>query len=146
MRAVVERADDLLRVQHLDVVAGLDLTGKHLAGPGCAQPHPLRPVAVHPQADALDVEHDVGNVLEHARQRGKLVQHALDLDRRDGGALQRGQQDAAQRVSERQPESAFERLGDDRRDALGIAAALDGKLLGFDQGLPILLKHDDLGR
>ena len=74
------------------------------------------------------------------------MQHALDLDRRYGGALQRGQQHAAQRVSERQPEAAFERLGDDRRDAFRVAAALDRELLGFNQGLPILLKHNDLGR
>ena len=127
-------------------MAGLDLAGAHLAGAGRAQPHPLRPVAVHPQADAFDVEHDIGNVFEHARQRGKLVQDALDLDRRYGGALQRGQQHATQRVSERQPEAAFEWLGDDRRDALRVAAALDGELLWFNQGLPILLKHNDLGR
>ncbi len=74
------------------------------------------------------------------------MQHALDLDRRHGGALQRGQQHAAQRVSEGQPEAAFERLGDDGGDASRIAAALDRELLGFDQGLPILLKHNDLGR
>ena len=32
-------------------------------------------------AERLDVEHDVGDVLAHARHRRELVQHAVDLDR-----------------------------------------------------------------
>ncbi len=125
---------------------GLDLAGPHLARPGGAQAHPLRPLAMHAQADALDVQHDVGDVLEHARQRGELVQHALDLHRGDRRALQRGQQHPPQRVAERQAETALERLGDDGGDTVRIAARLDRKLLRFDQGLPILLQHDNLSR
>ncbi len=59
----------------------------------------------------------------------------------DRGALQRGQQHAAQRVAEGQAEAALERLGDDGRDALRIVARLDRELLRLDQGLPVFLKH-----
>ena len=110
-------------------------------GPLRLEAHALRPLAVHAQRDALDVEHDVGDVLEHARERGEFVQHALDLHRGDGRALQRRQQHAPQRVAERQAEAALERLGDDGGDALGVVAGLDRELLRLDQCLPVFLKH-----
>ena len=101
---------------------------------------------MHAQTDALDVQDDVGDVLEHARQRGKLVQDAFDLQRGDGRPLQRGQQHAPQRIAERQTETALERFGDHRGDAFCVIPRLDRKLLGFNQGLPVLLQHDDLNR
>src|SRR3546814_4723123 len=58
---------------------------------------------------------DVGHILAHALKRRKLMQHTLDLHRGDGGALERGEEDAAQRVAERQAEAALERLGDEGR-------------------------------
>ena len=57
------------------------------------------------------------------------MQHAVDLHAGDGRALQRGQQDAAQRVAERQAEAALERLGDDGGDAARSRAALDFELV-----------------
>ena len=42
--------------------------------------------------------------------RRELVQHAVDLDRRDRRALNRRQQHAPQRVADRRAESALERL------------------------------------
>jgi len=74
------------------------------------------------------------------------VQDALDLHRGDGRALQRGQQHAAQRVAEGQAEAAFERLGGHGGDAGGVVAGLDRQRLGFDQSLPVLLKHEDLSQ
>ena len=59
-------------------------------------------------------------------------------------ALQRRQEDAPQRVAEGQAETALQRLRNDGGDAFCIAARLDRKLLGFDQGLPVFLQHDDL--
>jgi hypothetical protein len=68
---------------------------------------------VQTQGDLLHVQHDIGDVLAHARNGRKLVQHALDLNRGDGGTLQRRQQHAPKRVAERQTETALKRLGDD---------------------------------
>jgi hypothetical protein len=39
----------------------------------------LRPVGFHAQRHALEVQDDVGDVLAHAGDGGKLVQHAVDL-------------------------------------------------------------------
>jgi hypothetical protein len=59
-------------------------------------------VAFHADGDFLDVENDVGDIFAHTRDRREFVQHAIDLDRGHGSAAQRGQQNAAQRIAERQ--------------------------------------------
>jgi hypothetical protein len=49
-----------------------------------------------------------------AELEGELVSDALDLDRGNGGTLQRGQQHAPQAVAEGVSEAAIERLDDER--------------------------------
>ena len=68
-------------------------------------------VVLHDQR--LDVEHDVGDVFEHARDRGEFVLGVVNLDLRDGAAFQAGKQHAAQAVADRRAEAALERLGDE---------------------------------
>ena len=74
--------------------------------------------------EVLQVEDDVGDVLAHARQRRELVRGALDLHRGDRGALERGEQHAAQRVAERVTEAAVERL-DDEDPAVVVGVLVD---------------------
>jgi hypothetical protein len=111
-------------------------------GPLGLQLHALGRVAVHPQAQRLQVQDDVGHVLAHAGDRRELVQHALDLDRGDRGALERGEEHPAQRVAERDAEPALQRLHDDHGLAVGPAAGLDVQPLRLDQVLPVLLNHE----
>src|SRR6185436_13400818 len=73
---------------------------------------------VHADAHALEVQHDVGHVLDDARDRGELVEHALDLHGRDGGALEARQEDAADRIADRDSESALQRT--DHELAVGL--------------------------
>ena len=101
--------------------------------------HALGAFALHLDGDVLDVEDDVGDVLAHARDRRELVQHAVDMDGRHGGALQRRQQNAPQRIAERQAEAALERLGDHGRLPLGVGAGRHLQLVRSDQFLPVLL-------
>jgi len=91
--------------------------------------------------DLLDVQHDVGDVLAHARNGREFVQHALDLDRGHRRALQRGQQHAAKRVAQGQPEAALQRFGDDGGRTRLFMTRIDFELLRFDQFLPIFLEH-----
>src|SRR6202030_3469360 len=79
------------------------------------------------------------DVLANARDRGEFVQHAVDVHRLHGGTLQRGQQDAAQRVAKRLAEAAFERFCDQRRKAVCIGAGGYLELVRPDKLLPILL-------
>ena len=39
------------------------------------------------EAHVLQVEHDVGHVFSHARQRSELVQHTIDFERGDRRTL-----------------------------------------------------------
>ena len=75
----------------------------------------LDPVTLHLNGDVLDVEHDVDDVLAHAGDGREFVEDAVDVNRGDRRALQRGQQHSAQGVAERLAEAALERLGDERR-------------------------------
>ena len=131
----------MLGIHDLHVARQFDHAGGDLARADGAQVEALRAVALHLHGHRLDVEHDVDHVLAHAGDRGELVQHVVDLDRRDGGALQRRQQHAAQRIAERQAEAALERLGDDRRSAARVDTHFGDKLLRLDEILPVLLKH-----
>jgi hypothetical protein len=109
-----------IRIEHDDVADGLDVAGGHGARALLLHDHALGAFALHLDRDVLDVEHDVGDVLAHARDRGEFVQHAVDMHRLHGRALQRRQQDAPQRVAERLAEAAFERLGDQGRKTVRI--------------------------
>ena len=112
-----------------------------MLGPSTLRYMRLARVAVHPQAQRLQVQHDVGDVLAHAGDRRELVQHAVDLDRGDRRTLQRRQQHPPQRVAQRDAEAALERLDDDRRLAVGPASGLHVEPLRLDQILPVLLDH-----
>ena len=83
-------------------------------------------VAVEDADELLEVEQDVGDVLADARERRELVRDALELDRGDGGALERREQHAAQRVAERVAEAAVERL--DHEDPAVLLDFLVGDL------------------
>src|SRR5690606_20669843 len=71
--------------------------------------------------------------------RGEFVQNAVDLHGGDGCTPQRRQQHAAQRVAQRQAETALERLGHQRGQGLVLGLELD--LVRLDQFLPVFLYH-----
>ena len=95
-----------------------------------AQVQRLGRVGVHLERDLLQVEDDVGRVLDHARDRRELVQHAVDLDRRDRRPFDRGEQHAPQRVTDRRPEPALERLRMEAPEPVGESLALEFEPLG----------------
>src|SRR3954452_6407011 len=108
---LVERGDVRVRVEDLDAAGQVDVARGDLAGAGDHQRRlDLRGVGVHAADDALEVEDDVRHVLGHALDGRELVRDALDPYGGHGGAGQRGQQHAPQRVPERVAEAAVQRL------------------------------------
>ena len=89
-----------------------------------------RRIAVVLHDQRLDVEHDVGDVFEHALDRGEFVLGVVDLDLRDRAAFQAGKQDAAQAVADRRAEAALERLGDE----LAVGRRERGRVAGHRAG------------
>jgi hypothetical protein len=67
------------------------------------------------------------------------MQYAINLHSRNSGPLQRGQQNAAQGVTQRQAETAFQRVSNHFANALRIVAVTDFDLYRLNQFLPIFL-------
>ena len=76
---------------------------------------------------SLQIEDDVGHVLDHAGQRGELVLRAGDFYRGYGSAFERGKQDAPERIPNGVTVAGFKRLGDE----LGIGIC--GRALVFSE-------------
>ena len=61
----------------------------------------------------LQIEHDVGHVLDHAGQGGEFVLRAGDFHRGDRGAFERRKQHAAEGISDGVAVAGLKRLGDE---------------------------------
>src|ERR1019366_8552335 len=138
-RALVEGADLQVRIEHHDIADGLDIAGGDDARALLLHDHALGAFALHLDRDVLDVQHDVGDVLANARDRGEFMQHAVDMHRLHRRALQRRQQDAAQRVAQGLTEAALKRLRDQGRKAVRVSARSYLELVRADKFLPIFL-------
>ena len=131
-------ADDQIGVHHLDVAGRSDHARGDFGRAGRRKLEALGPFALHAQRDLLDVEHDVRDILANAGERREFVQDVLDLDRGDSGTLQRREQHATQRVAQRQAEAPLQRLGDEGRATLAVAAGLLLETMRLLQFLPVL--------
>ena len=52
--------------------------------------------AVRLEQYLLQIQHDIGHILDDAVNGGEFVRRAVDFDRADGGAFERTEQHAAQ--------------------------------------------------
>ena len=136
---LIERAYHEIGVQYLDIVAGLDDASSHLARPFGLHRHPLGPLTVHTQCKTLEVQHDVGHVFSDTLNRREFVQDTIDLNGCNGGSVQRRQENAPQRVTQCQAESALQRFRDHRRPRVVLLTRFNDELVGFDKLKPILL-------
>jgi len=104
-----------LGVEDLDAGGQVDVGGGDVPRAGRDERGlDLARIGVHPADDALEVQHDVGDVLLDPADRRELVRHALDPHARYGRTGERGEQHATQRVAERVAEPTVERLDDER--------------------------------
>ena len=70
-------------------------------------------LAVELEENFFQVQDDVGHVFNHAVEGGKFVHRAIDFDRGDGRAFERGEQHAAERVADGVAVTGFKRLSDE---------------------------------
>ena len=117
--ALVGQGGDLqVGVVHLDAGRGRDVGGGDVTGTGLAQVHRDGLVVLGGDDEGLEVEDDLGDVLLDTLHGGELVQDVVDLDARDRGTGDRGQQGAAERVAEGVAEAGLQRLDDEPRAVL----------------------------
>ena len=100
-------------IHQLDVLVELDIGGGHFAFLVGGEQQGLRIAGVGFEQNLLQVQNDVGDVFHHAVDGGEFVHRAVDFDRGDGGAFQRGEQHAAERVADGVAVTGFKRLGDE---------------------------------
>ena len=116
--AVGQRRDRGLGVEDLELRVVLEGVGGHAALRLDVERERPRSVVVQADREALEVEDDVRDVFDDARDGRELVLDALDLHRGDRGALDRREEDAPERVADRRAPAALERL---RREAAVVA-------------------------
>ena len=125
-----------VRLEDLDVAVGLDVAPAHFAGLVDLDRERLDLIGVQLERDLLEVEDDVGRILDHARDRRELVEHAVDLHRGDRRAFNRRQQHAPQRVADGGAEPALERLRVEPAEPVREGLALEFEALGSLKTFP----------
>ncbi len=125
-----------IRFQDLDVGIAFDVARAHFTGLVHPQVQRLRIVDVQFQRNLLEIEDDVGRVLDDSGDRRELVEHPVDLDRGDRGALDRREQHAADGIADRRAEPALERLRVEAAEPFGQGFALDLEPLGSLKAFP----------
>ena len=111
--------------EDLDVAVGLDVAPAHLAGFVDLDRERLDLIGVQLERDLLEVEDDVGRVLDNPGNRRELVEHAVDLHRGHRRAFDRRQQHAPQGVADGGAEPPLERLGVEAPESIGQCFALE---------------------
>jgi hypothetical protein len=134
---LIDRGDVHVRVHDLDLAVLGEVGSGHRPGALDVDREHLGLVGVEPDRHLLQVEHHVGHVLDHARDRRELVEHALDVDRGDRRALYRRQQTTAHGVADGGGEAPLEGLSEE----LGIGGrrglAVNLEALGALEILPV---------
>ena len=112
-RVAHQGSDVQIRVEDLNLAVCVDIASLDLALAGGLDVDRLGTITMQLGNNALNIQHDFGNVFLNARNRRKLVLHTSDLDAGRCRARQRRQQDAAQRVAQRGAVAALKRLYDE---------------------------------
>ncbi len=131
-----QRADAVRRVEHVHAVDQRQVRRVDRTLALLVEADRVGLVSLDPEERLLQVEDDVGDVLDDARQRGELVQRALDRDVGDRRALERRQEHAAKRHAEGRAEATLERLAG--KLSVGLAALLDLQRPGTNEIAPVL--------
>ena len=114
MATLGERSDVLLGVDQLKLGRNKEVRTGDLAGAvnrdGGGR---LVGRAESPEDKTLDIQDDVGDILDHVRDGHELVLRTIDLNSLDGGTLERGQKNATKGVTQRIAVTTLERLDGD---------------------------------
>ena len=100
--------------------------------------HHLRLLAVIANRNLLEIQNQIGDVVDDAGERAELVQSSVDLDRRNRRSFDRRQQAAPKRIADRRAKAPLERLGQEL--AVGFVQRVELNLDALG-ALKVLPKH-----
>jgi hypothetical protein len=126
----VEGGNMNVRVQDLDVSVMDDVRRLGLGRALYLESYLFGLTPLDVEGDALDIQDDVGHILDNTWDCGELVQDALDAQGRDGRAVDGGQQDPPQGVSDRDTVPALKRLRPEPAVFLGQGVVIALQELG----------------
>ena len=136
MRAFGKRCDVQIRIHDLNLIVHLQIARFHFAGTYGVDADHLRLFGKELRRQQLDVQNQLGDVFLDARNRRKLMLHALDTDAGCRYAGERIEHDSAKRVAQRLTKAALQRI----YDKFSISAVL-ADLDTFDFGFFDLIDH-----
>jgi hypothetical protein len=131
-----KRGDVNIGVDDLDLGRALELARRHLTRPLGLEIEEGRTLAVDLERYLLEIEDDIGDILDHARHCRELVVRALDLDRGDRGGGNRRQQGPTQPVAKSGSPATFEWLGEETSEAGAVALVFQLNVCGSLKILP----------
>ena len=97
-----------LGIDDLNIRIGQDVTGGDFALARRVDDDLLGALAVELANEALQVQDDLGHVLLHALDGGKLMEHTVDADGGGGHAGEAGEQHPTHGVAQRHAEAALQ--------------------------------------
>jgi len=139
-RTLVGKAgNDEIGVGNLHTVRQLDIAGSHHARAFGIQADDRIVAILHGDRNFFQVQQDLEHILLDTLDGAVFVQYTFDFCLDDGTTRHRGQQDTAQGVAQRVPETALQRLQRDFRVAIVDSLYIDNTRLeelrdGFRHG------------
>ena len=119
LTAVGDRSDDVLRVDQRELGGNVEIGTRHRAR--TLRRHMRRGfldiIVQCGEHKTLDIQDDIGDILDDAFGRRELMLHTLDLDGGGFRTIQRGEQNAAHAVAQRVAVPTLERFHDETRDS-----------------------------
>ena len=110
---LVERADDLIRIQDLDPLDGLDVTRRDLPLFAYIDAHCTRFMINRPEFYLLKIQDNIGDVLDDTGKGGELMLRTGNAHSSDGGSFKGRKKDPTQRVANGMAVTCFEGFSDE---------------------------------
>jgi hypothetical protein len=98
-------------VDQLNVLVELNVSGGDFAFFVDGEQQGLRISRVRLEQNLLEIQDDIGDVLDHSINGGEFVHRPINLNGADSGAFQRGKQHAPERVANGIAVTGLKRLG-----------------------------------
>ena len=124
---LVERADVLFGIDQFHILVQLDVAGGNFAFFVRGEKESLRVAAVGLEKNLLEVQHQIGDILDDSVHGGKFVLRAIHFDGSDGRALEGGEQNAAERIADGVTVTGFKGLGEKLRVRIRGGGVLAGQ-------------------
>src|SRR3989344_312306 len=126
----------LVGIEHFDLPPGRDVSCRYFLCAFHGKRYSLRFIGRHLKAHLFEIEDDRNDVFFYPFNRGKFVKHAGDLELCERGTGKGGEDDTAQRVTERVPITGIKPL-----DLINTHISFLTNRLWFRRQCNVIIRH-----